>query len=180
MNEREKTGGRQAGTPNKATAIIRQRISEADPIGFMIQVAKGESIGDSPAPTLAERIKANEWLGRKLTPDAKERQISFKVPKIEKPADALKAIAGVIEALGDGKVTPSEANAVCGVVGQYIKAYEANEIDERLTNLEKRPVSSKFRSGFGAEAKAYIANLPHVREDSILEVKKFPIECDKS
>ena len=103
MNEREKTGGRQAGTPNKATAIIRQRIGEADPIGFMIQVAKGESIGDSPAPTLAERIKANEWLGRKLTPDAKERQISFKVPKIEKPADALKAIAGVIEALGDGK-----------------------------------------------------------------------------
>ena len=59
----------------------------------------------------------------------------------------LKAIAGVIEALGDGKVTPSEANAICGVVGQYIKAYEANEIDERLTNLEKRPVSSKFRSG---------------------------------
>ena len=100
MSEREKTGGRQAGTPNKATAIIRQRISEADPIGFMIQVAGGETI-DSDTPTLAERIKANEWLGRKLTPDAKERQISFAMPKIEGPADALKAIAGVIEALGD-------------------------------------------------------------------------------
>ena len=141
MSEREKTGGRQAGTPNKATAIIRQRISEADPIGFMIQVAGGETI-DSDTPTLAERIKANEWLGRKLTPDAKERQISFAMPKIEGPADALKAIAGVIEALGDGDVTPSEANAVCGIVGQYIKAFEANEIDDRLTKLENS-ISSK-------------------------------------
>ena len=135
MSEREKTGGRQAGTPNKATALIRQRISEADPIGFMIQVAGGEVI-DSETPTLAELIKANEWLGRKLTPDAKERQICFEVSKIDRPADALQAIAGVIEALGDGEITPSEANAVCGVVGQYIKAYEANELDERLTHLE--------------------------------------------
>ena len=39
-----------------------------------------------------------------------------------------------------GKVTPSEANAVCGIVGQYIKVFEANEIDERLTKLEKKAI----------------------------------------
>ena len=54
-DKRDKTGGRKAGTPNKATALIRQRIDEADPIGFMIQVATGETV-DGSTPTMAERL----------------------------------------------------------------------------------------------------------------------------
>jgi len=136
MKEREKTGGRKAGTPNKATALIRQRIDDADPIGFMISIVNGENI-DGGQPTLSERARAAEWLGRKIAPDAKERPIAFTVEALESPKDAIRVIGNVIEAMGKGKVTPSEANSVCGVINQYMKAYELNEIDDRLTHLEK-------------------------------------------
>ena len=55
---------------------------------------------------------------------------------MQSPQDALSAIGGVIEALGMGEVTPSEANAVCSIISQYVKAYEMTEIDSRLTELE--------------------------------------------
>ena len=120
-DKRDKTGGRKAGTPNKATAIIRQRIDESDPIGFMIQVATGETV-DGSAPTIAERIKAAEWLGRKIVPDVKERPITFAVGDINSPSDAVSAIGSVIKALSGGHIIPSEATAVCGVISQYLKA----------------------------------------------------------
>ena len=135
-DKRDKTGGRKAGTPNKATALIRQRIGAADPIGFMIQVATGETV-DGSEPSIAERIKAAEWLGRKIVPDVKERPISFTVGDINSPSDAVSAIGGVIKALSAGEITPSEATAVCGVISQYVKAYELNAMDERLSQLER-------------------------------------------
>lgn len=135
MTERQKTGGRQKGTPNKATAQLRKRITDADPIGFLIKVANGDSIDDL-TPSLMERTRAAEWLGRKIAPDAKERPVLFSMPVLNEPDDALKAIGGVIEAMGAGNVTPSEASAVCNVINQYLKAYELNEMDNRLTQLE--------------------------------------------
>lgn len=135
-DKRDKTGGRKAGTPNKATALIRQRIDEADPIGFMIQVATGETV-DGSTPTMAERLKAAEWLGRKIVPDVKERAINFTVGDINSPSDALRAIGSVIQALSGGEITPSEATSVCGVISQYVKTYELNEMDERLAQLER-------------------------------------------
>ena len=88
-------------------------------------------------PDFAERIKAAEWLGRKIVPDVKERPISFTVGDINGPSDAVSAIGSVIQALSTGDVTPSEATAVCGVISQYVKAYELNEMDERLATLER-------------------------------------------
>lgn len=142
MTQRTKTGGRKAGTPNKATALTRQRIDEADPIGFMIRLANGETF-DGDQPTLAERARAAEWLGRKIVPDAKERAIAFDVGAIEGPQDALRAIGRTIEALGRGEVTPSEASAVCNVINQFLRAFEANDIEERLTQLEKQNQSMR-------------------------------------
>ena len=135
-DKRDKTGGRKVGTPNKATALIRQRIDAADPIGFMIQIATGETV-DGSAPTIAERIKAAEWLGRKIVPDVKEKPITFNVGDINSPSDAVRAIGSVIQALSSGEITPSEATAVCGVISQYLKAYELNELDARLAQLEQ-------------------------------------------
>lgn len=135
MTERNKTGGRKAGTPNKATALIRQRIEQADPIGFMIQIAAGKVI-DGGKPTIAERSRAAEWLGRKILPDIKELPLSFRVGEIKSSEDALTAIGSVITAMGECLITPSESTAVCGVINQYLKAFELNEISNRLESLE--------------------------------------------
>ena len=67
----------------------------------MIQVATGETV-DGGKPTIAERIKAAEWLGRKIVPDVKERPINFTVGDINGPSDAVSAIGSVIQALSSG------------------------------------------------------------------------------
>tara|TARA_B100000809_G_C14732210_1_gene385418 strand:+ start:13 stop:270 length:258 start_codon:yes stop_codon:yes gene_type:complete len=42
-----KTGGRQKGTPNRVNAASRDRIEqEADPIGFLIRIVRGEALED--------------------------------------------------------------------------------------------------------------------------------------
>lgn len=66
----------------------------------------------------------------------KERPITFTVSDINGPSDAVSAIGSVIQALSS-RVTPSEATAVCGIISQYVKAYELNEMDERLAKLER-------------------------------------------
>jgi hypothetical protein len=134
--KRKKTGGRTIGTPNKATALIRQRIDEADPIAFLITVANGDRVGGE-TPTIAERCRAAEWLGRKVVPDAKERPVTFKLPTMATSQDAVTAIGNVIEEMSAGNITPGEANSVCGVIGNYIKAFEVNEILARLEALEE-------------------------------------------
>ena len=81
MANGRKTGGRQAGIPNKATAATRERIErEADPIGFLCRVANGEEIEAAPEresgalakvrPTLDQRLSAAQTLARKIQPDA--------------------------------------------------------------------------------------------------------------
>lgn len=147
MPKGKKCGGRKAGTPNKATGLVRERIGKADPLGWMIALHKTGRVavmGKNGRPTrtyeilgLAERIRVAEFLARKIVPDAKERTIQFDVGKIENPQTALIAMARVIEALGAGTLSPGEANAVCGVIGNYIKAFEVNEILARIEALEE-------------------------------------------
>ena len=145
-----KTGGRKKGTPNKVTGEIRARIQdEADPIGVLIQISQGEAVmgasddGDGTEtcgeyPTLDQRLHAAKWLGAKLLPDAKERFVKFKVGKIENPADALRAIGEALEAMGEGELTIGEARAACDVLNAYLRAFETNEMEERLAALEAK------------------------------------------
>lgn len=148
MRKRSKTGGREAGTPNKATAEIREQIRAADPISFLVEVVNhgrvpilddnGAVTGSYEAIPSLPRINAAIKLANKLTPDAKERAVVFEVGKIKGVKDAHRAMGKAIEALGGGTLTTREVSAVCAVIGQYIRSYEANEISSRLDDLEER------------------------------------------
>ncbi|MEE9271695.1 MAG: hypothetical protein V3U57_00230 [Robiginitomaculum sp.] len=149
MVRKTKTGGRKAGTPNKANALVRDRIDQVDPIGWLLTLHKkgtypeikdGKKTRRNRPLSFQERTSIAQYLDRKITPNAKERTITFDVGKIDSPEDALKTMAKVIEALGAGKLSPSEANAVCGVIGNYIKAFEVNEILARIEALEETVV----------------------------------------
>ena len=62
-------GGRRKGVPNKINAATRERIeSEADPIGFLMRIVRGEEI-DGQVPTLDQRINAARLLSGKVQPD---------------------------------------------------------------------------------------------------------------
>ena len=97
-----KTSGRQKGSQNKVNVATRERIEqECDPIGFMMKVARGESIerrrlsGDGTetletiSPTPEQQIDANVFLARKLMPDAKAATISMSLPEIKTAEDVL-------------------------------------------------------------------------------------------
>ena len=64
-----KTGGRRKGTPNRTNVATRERIeSEADPIGFLCRVNRGDDV-DGEIPTLDQRMTAAKILADKVLPD---------------------------------------------------------------------------------------------------------------
>lgn len=142
---RPKTGGRQKGTPNAATAAVRTAIEAADPIAFLIDVMGGRVpvLGDegnptdqTETPTPTERIRAAEFLARRIVPEAKERPVSFDLDAIDSPADAVNAMAQVALALSSGEILPAEAKALNDALSVYLKAYETIELSDRLDALE--------------------------------------------
>jgi len=46
-------------------------------------------------------------------------------------------MAGVLRALADGDITPSEASSVAGVIETYRKTLETAEFEGRLKSLEQ-------------------------------------------
>ena len=79
-----KTGGRQKGTPNRVNAASRERIEqEADPIGFLIRIVRGESLDDE-RPSLDQRMNAARLLAGKVLPDLRgvEMQIDDQREKL--------------------------------------------------------------------------------------------------
>jgi hypothetical protein len=149
--EKGKSGnpnGRKAGQPNRLTMAVRERVAAgSDPIAFLQKVMDGGPIpephGDAHEageliPTIEQRIRAAVTLSNKLAPDAKDQPLRFKLGPINNLADALAASAKVAEAMGEGELTPSEANAVMAVLGTYAKTYEATELERRIAELEGR------------------------------------------
>ena len=77
-----RTGGRKPGTPNKDRAATIERIMrEADPIGFLCKVVRGDRMTDGPEPGSRkrswwypsgdQRITAAQTLAKKCLPDMK-------------------------------------------------------------------------------------------------------------
>lgn len=82
-----KTGGRQKGTRNKLTVDAKARIEkEADPLGFLIKLVRGEKIKVGAAgnpvveielyPTMEQRQRAAEKLLAKIVPDMKALEVA--------------------------------------------------------------------------------------------------------
>jgi hypothetical protein len=52
----------------------------------------------------------------RLLPPRKDRPISFELPPIQSPEDSAKAISAVLAAVAEGRITPSEAVIVMGLI----------------------------------------------------------------
>ena len=60
----------------------------------------------------------------RLAPAPRGRFLQINVPKIEKPADALPLMAGVLDTMAKGELTPHEASDLSSVVQTYLKVLE--------------------------------------------------------
>ena len=72
----------------------------------------------------------------RLLPPRRDRPVNFALPKLETPADAVKATAAIADAVASGDVTPMEAGEMAKLVEGFTRAFEIHDIDKRLALLE--------------------------------------------
>jgi hypothetical protein len=74
----------------------------------------------------------------RLLPIKRERAISLDLPTLKGSQDTLSAIGTVLEAVGEGQITPSEGQAVASLLETHRRAFEIVELENRLDALEAR------------------------------------------
>jgi hypothetical protein len=122
--------GRPKGARNKVTLAVEALLDgEAEELTRRaIELAKA---GDGTALRLClERV----------LPARRDRLIAFELPAIETAADASRAMSAILRAVADGAISPSEGQAVAGLLEGFVKTLEATEFEKRLAALEGRPM----------------------------------------
>ncbi len=124
-----------------------QRGNVGKPKGALARVTRAaQALLDGESETLTraaiDLAKAGDGVAlricmERLLPPRKDRPVSFDLPKIEKLEDASKALAGLLEGVATGEITPGEAAGVVPLVEGFIRAIKATEFEKRLTALEQ-------------------------------------------
>lgn len=73
----------------------------------------------------------------KVVPARKDRPVEIELKRIESPSDACEVISDLIEAVGKGELSPSEADVIAGLVERRAKLSELHELEARLKRLEE-------------------------------------------
>ncbi len=77
----------------------------------------------------------------RLVPARKDRPLVFDLPPIAGAQDHPAALGAVIVGVSTGEITPSEAQAIAGIMEQHRRAIETAEIVARLEALEGKAAS---------------------------------------
>jgi hypothetical protein len=72
-------------------------------------------------------MRAAEILLRRVWPERKGRPLRFAMPPITGSSDLPAALGAVVMAIGNGELTPDEAQAVCAVLEAQRKAIETHD-----------------------------------------------------
>jgi hypothetical protein len=74
---------------------------------------------------------------RMLAP-RRERPVPLRLPRIDTDADAREAAAEVMDALGEGEVTPKEAEHLLRAIAGVAVIMQSTEVAARLQQIEER------------------------------------------
>ena len=74
----------------------------------------------------------------RICPPRKDRPIMFRLPKMDKAADAARAAAAIAAGVAAGDITPCDAAALSRLVDSYTRALEATTFEARLEALERQ------------------------------------------
>ena len=118
--------GRPPGSRNKSKLAL-EALLDGEAEALTRKAVEMALAGDTTAMRLClERI----YPARKDTP------VTFEIPRLETPADAIRAMAAIMSAVASGDLTPAEANELAKLVDTFTRAIEAHKLDERLRRLE--------------------------------------------
>jgi hypothetical protein len=121
--------GRPKGARNKATLAMEALLNgEAEAL-----TRKAVEMA------LAGDITALRLCLDRIMPPRRSRVVPFALPKLETAADAVHAIAALVEAVAAGHLTPAEAAELAKLVDGFTRAVDTHDIQNRLERLEARP-----------------------------------------
>ena len=72
----------------------------------------------------------------RIAPARRDNPVSFELPKIERPSDAVAASAAILAAVADGSLTPCEAAEISKLVEGFVRTVEVTELEARIAALE--------------------------------------------
>lgn len=94
--------------------------------------------GDDGQPITVRRYSDNLLLAllkaRRLR---RERSVRFQLPTLRSAADAASAMAALTAGVAAGDVTPGDAAELSKLVGAFVAALAARELDQRLRTIEE-------------------------------------------
>jgi hypothetical protein len=134
MAQGSKTGGRQKGTPNKATVEVRSLAQDYGP-----DALKELHRLSREAESEAARVSAcNAILERAYGKSPTSAPIVIDLPKTETAEDVCMAMSTVIHSVAVGEITPADASSLCGLLESQRKIIELTELEVRIAELEAR------------------------------------------
>ena len=120
--------GRPRGSRNKKTLMLEALLDEESE-ALMRRVIGLAKMGDDVAMRL---------VFARMLPPRRERPVPLDLPRIESEADARRASADVIEALGAGEISPQEAEHVLRAIGAAAIVMHSSDLGERMKWLQER------------------------------------------
>jgi hypothetical protein len=125
--------GRPKGSRNRAT-VAMEVLLDGEAEGLARKAVEMAMSGDTTALRLCmERI----------LPPRKDRLVAFSLPDLETAGDAVKATSAIIRAVSIGDITPGEAGELAKLIGEFTKAVDLHEIQQRLDKLEASQESKR-------------------------------------
>jgi hypothetical protein len=128
----KKAGGRQAGTPNKATAEVRALASEYGEAALE-ELAR---LGNEAESEQARIAACKELLDRAFGRSRLGAPIEIELPDTSIPEGIIKAVSVILQAVACGKMLPADASDLCAVIESQRKAIELGDHEARLKQLE--------------------------------------------
>ena len=119
--------GRPAGARNKATVAL-DSLLEGQAHALTQKCVDLALEGD----TVALRLAMD-----RILPVRRGRPVQFDLPAIEKPADLVAALGGILQAVAAGEITPDEGATIAGMMDAKRRAHETQDLEGRLAAIEK-------------------------------------------
>src|SRR3954447_18748255 len=118
--------GRPKGARHRAT-IAAEALFDGESEALTRRCIEAALSGDPTALRLA--------LDR-ILPPRRDRPVNFPLPPIQTLADVRAARASIVDAVAAGRLLASEADDLGRQLDGYVRAYEADEIEQRLAAVE--------------------------------------------
>jgi hypothetical protein len=118
-------GGRKPGSKNRTTQVAEALLAgeEEELVRKAVEIAKA---GD---------VSMLKFLLGRILP--RERSIKIDLPStIYERGNPMEALAEIIRAVADGKISPSEGAALATIMESYGRASEYSELTRRMDELE--------------------------------------------